>query len=103
MTTPHEQISIDELIEMQASGQKFQLIDVRAEEHAEGHIPFSQLIPLDEIPKHQHQLNTDGPIVVYCRSGKRSAMAQQQLAELGYTVINLIGGIQAYHTKVSNE
>lgn len=72
------------------------ILDVRTPaEYAEGHIPNSTLIPYTEIEQRAAELPADkaAPIFVYCRSGSRSAIASQTLADLGYTnVVNMDGG-----------
>lgn len=73
------------------------LLDVRTpEEYAAGHIPDSQLLPYDQLKTRTDELPADKttPIIVYCRSGNRSAVAAQTLAGLGYTEIYDLGGIQ---------
>jgi phage shock protein E len=73
------------------------LLDVRtAEEYAEGHISGSQLLPYDEIKSRASELPVDRntPIIVYCRSGNRSAIAARTLAELGFNNIYDLGGIK---------
>ena len=77
-----------------------QLLDVRrADEYAEGHISGSLNINvLDStfLAKALSQLDKNRPCAVYCRSGKRSAMAASLLAQEGFTVTNLLGGIIAW-------
>ncbi len=77
-----------------------QLLDVRTpEEYAEGHIQGATNINVfdsDFIEQCQKSLKKDEPVAVYCRSGKRSADAAQQLAANGYKVTNLLGGILAW-------
>ncbi|VXC56620.1 MULTISPECIES: rhodanese-like domain-containing protein [unclassified Pseudomonas] len=68
------------------------LIDVRsAEEFAEGALPGAIRIGHEDIAAHIASVapDKDRPLVLYCRSGRRSALAQQSLEEMGYTrVIN---------------
>ena len=68
------------------------LIDVRsAEEFAEGALPGAIRIGHDDIAALIASVapNKDRPLVLYCRSGRRSAVAQQSLQEMGYKqVIN---------------
>ena len=74
----------------------FVLLDVRtAEEFAEVHIQGAKLLPDYEIQtKATAELpDKDALILVYCRSGARSAKAAKTLAELGYTNIRDMGGI----------
>jgi len=79
------------------NNQNVLLLDVRtAEEYAAGHIPDSVLLPYDQIKARADELPADKttPIIVYCRSGNRSAVAAAVLADLGYTEIYDLGGIQ---------
>ena len=72
------------------------ILDVRAqEEYDEGHIPGAILIPHTEIEARAEEVLTDKDqlILVYCRSGRRSKIAAEALAELGYTNIKEFGGI----------
>ena len=65
------------------------VIDVRTkEEYAEGHVIDAINIPYDEIDGNT-ELDKDKPILVYCKSGKRSEIAYNTLKELGYNVYNL--------------
>ena len=74
-----------------------QLVDVRtAEEFAEGHLIGAVNIDFKNrnfIEQACAQLEKDRVVAVYCRSGKRSANAAAQLADKGYEVVNLLGGI----------
>jgi len=76
------------------------LLDVRTqEEHNESHIPNSILIPVDELEARATSELKDkyAKIIVYCRSGGRSANASNILVNLGYTnVYNLLGGINSW-------
>ena len=70
--------------------------DVRPqEEYEESHIPGAILIPNESIgTEKQEQLpDMDQEILVYCRSGNRSAQAAKKLVEAGYTQIYDFGGI----------
>lgn len=74
------------------------LLDVRTrEEYAEGHIPGSISIPLDEIAG-SRQLPEDKAkeLYVYCLSGGRSSQAVQLLKRQGYIEARNIGGINGY-------
>lgn len=68
------------------------LIDVRsAEEFADGSLPGAIRIGHEEIAAQIASVapDQDRPLVLYCRSGRRSALAQQTLEEMGYShVIN---------------
>ena len=72
------------------------ILDVRSrEEYDQGHIPGAILIPDTEIEAKAADLlpDKDQLILVYCRSGRRSELAAQSLADLGYTNIREFGGI----------
>jgi len=77
-----------------------QLLDVRTpEEFAEGHISGAVNINVqgdDFMALAQKELKTDKRVAVYCRSGKRASKAAEMLAEAGYQVTNLAGGILAW-------
>ena len=75
------------------------LLDVRTpDEYAAGHIPGSLLIPFDEIKVKSDQLpqNKNTEIVVYCRSGRRSAIAADTLISLGYAKIYDLGAVSSW-------
>ena len=82
------------------SNDSVQLVDVRTpEEFAEGHIPGSKNINVfddDFIDEAEKTLDKSKPVAVYCRSGKRSADAANELTENGFNVTNLEGGILAW-------
>lgn len=70
------------------------LIDVRTpEEFATGHIRGAVNIPVDSLESRLNEVPGEQPIVVYCRSGNRSATASQILAQAGYTSIYDLGGL----------
>jgi rhodanese-related sulfurtransferase len=77
-----------------------QLLDVRTpSEFAQGHIAGATLIDVKDstfMATAVKKLDTAKPVAVYCRSGRRSARAAGMLAEQGYKVINLDGGIIAW-------
>src|SRR6202795_2321121 len=59
------------------------------------------LIPLGELPRRVHELDSSHEIVAHCRSGKRSAEAVDFLRKAGFRKIyNLHGGILAWSTEV---
>lgn len=73
------------------------LLDVRTqEEFDEGHIETAILFPNDEIMEKAESAlpNKDAAILVYCRSGNRSAQASKALVELGYTNVYDLGGLK---------
>lgn len=73
------------------------LLDVRTpQEFREGHIPGAVNIELDGLANRLAEIPRDEPVVVYCRSGRRSQMAAQILAQAGFTNITDLGGIVAW-------
>ena len=73
------------------------LIDVRTpKEYAEGHIKGAENIDVKSADFVERIKNVKGKVAVYCRSGKRSLMAAEQLSAQGCTVYNLDGGILAW-------
>jgi len=74
-----------------------QLVDVRQpEEHEAGRIARSILIELERLPAEAGTLDRDRPLVFYCRSGSRSALATQAFADAGFDAHNLGGGLLAW-------
>lgn len=72
------------------------LLDVREPyEHSQKNIPGSVLIPLGQLDHRLSELEKykDKEIVVYCRSGSRSAYACNILRKQGFNAINLSGGM----------
>lgn len=73
------------------------LIDVRTpKEYAEGHLAGAENIDVKAADFAKRIKSIKGTVAVYCRSGKRSLMAAEQLAKQGCTVYNLDGGILAW-------
>ncbi len=76
------------------------LLDVRSEEeYAEAHLEGALLIDQsdgDFIEKVKAQVPVEKTIAIYCRSGRRSASAAGRLADQGYKVVNLKGGIKGW-------
>ena len=77
-----------------------QIVDVRTpEEFTEGHIAGARNInvfDIDFVDEAEKALDKSKPVAVYCRSGKRSSDAAKILAENGFNVTNLEGGILAW-------
>lgn len=95
-TLSYEQISAEEAKEIMDSGVEYVLIDSRTdEEFAQGHIEGAILIPEYEIANRAEAEipDKDALILVYCRSGRRSKIASDELVKLGYTNVKEFGGI----------
>lgn len=72
------------------------LLDVRENDEWEvGRIGGSLHIPLGALGARQAEI-PDGPLVVACRSGSRSASATAALLRAGYSAENLAGGLEAW-------
>ena len=94
-------ITIPELEELMKNKEVL-VLDVRNQAmYDSGHIPGSRLIPLGDVPKRMHELNSADEIVVHCRSGVRSAQAVGLLMGAGFRKIyNLKGGVLAWADQV---
>ena len=76
---------------------QFQLLDCREQpEWNAGHIEGAIFCPLSQWHSVGKAVSKEKPIVVYCRSGKRSARATNDLLAKGYQVASMAGGISAY-------
>ncbi|NNN09891.1 MAG: rhodanese-like domain-containing protein [Acidimicrobiaceae bacterium] len=74
------------------------LLDVREDDEWDaGHAAAARHIPLSSVPDFLEGLPRDRIIVCVCRSGGRSACAGQFLAERGFDVVNLEGGMTAWY------
>ena len=92
----YEQIDGAKAKALMDSERGYIIIDARTqEEYDEGHIPGAILIPEYEIAdRAEKELpDKDQLILVYCRSGRRSKIAAEELVKLGYTNIKEFGGI----------
>lgn len=90
----YKKITPNEAMEMM--GEDVIILDVRTQaEFDEGHIPNAMLLPGTEITQRAEEVlpDRDQTILVYCRSGRRSALAAKDLIQLGYTDVLDFGGI----------
>ena len=96
-----QEITVQELKEKMDSGEDFQLVDVREDFEYETSNIGGLLIPLGGILIESEKIDKNKPVIVMCRSGKRSAAAIMQLEQLGYTnLYNLRGGILAWADEI---
>jgi rhodanese-related sulfurtransferase len=73
---------------------EIQLVDVREPyEHEAGRIAGDRLVALTDLASQAHTIDRDCPVVFYCRSGSRSAMATEAFRGAGYDAHNMAGGL----------
>jgi len=92
----YEKITAEEAKRIMDSGKPFVLLDVRNEnEYKTQRIDGAILIPHDKIKEEATEKlpNKDETILVYCRSGRRSAIAANELINMGYKNVYDFGGI----------
>ena len=92
----YEQITAEQAKTIMDTEKDYIIIDARTEEEfAEGHIKNAILIPEYEIATRAEKELPDKEqlILVYCRSGRRSKIASEELVKLGYTNVKEFGGI----------
>jgi adenylyltransferase/sulfurtransferase len=95
------EIQVEELKRRLDAGEDLFVLDVREPHeyqicHINGH-----LIPLGDLPKRVHELDSSREIVAHCRSGVRSAKAVAFLQQAGFKKVhNLAGGILAWADRV---
>jgi rhodanese-related sulfurtransferase len=95
-TSDYSKITTTEAKEMMDKDSSVTILDVRSEEEFNtGHIEGAILIPDTDILDKAEEILTDksATILVYCRSGRRSALASADLVELGYSNVYDFGGI----------
>lgn len=105
------ELSADDLDEMRDARNELLIVDVREpQEYADGHIEGAILVPRGTLEgaadpgyKKRHPVLCTAqrrPIVVYCESGGRSAMAAHTLQEMGFEeVYNLAGGVEVWEAE----
>lgn len=93
----YQKITPEAARERMDSGDDIVVLDVRTlEEYEDKHIPGAILIPNEEIGDDtvlEELPELDQEILIYCRSGNRSAQAARKLLKAGYTNIYDFGGI----------
>jgi rhodanese-related sulfurtransferase len=94
--TTEEDISPTRAAELVRDGEA-QLVDVRTPAEVEaGRIAGSLHIELERLPAQAGELDPERPVVFYCRSGQRSAMASGAFRAAGFDAYNLDGGLLAW-------
>ena len=80
------------------------LVDVRTPaEYESGHIPTALNIPVDVIGTRPPAVDKASLVVVYCRSGNRSATARKLLVDLGYTNVVDFGAVSRWEGELVTE
>ena len=95
-SSSYEQITPQEAKTIMDTESEYIIIDARTEEEfSEGHIEDAILIPEYEIAERAEKELPDKEqlILVYCRSGRRSKIASDELVKLGYSNVKEFGGI----------
>ena len=73
---------------------EIQLIDVRTRrEHEAGRIRGDRLVELNQLASEAGSLDPSRPVVFYCRTGARSAMATEAFSQAGFDAHNMVGGL----------
>lgn len=92
-----KEITVEELKAKLDAGEDFQLIDVREEFEYDTSNMNGLNIPLGDVLREKDKIAKDKPVVIHCRSGKRSAQAIMLLEKEGFSdLYNLQGGILAW-------
>lgn len=96
------EISASELKQKLDSGEELVILDVRdPHEYEICRIAGSRLLPLGELPRRVHELDSAQPLVVHCHYGQRSAAAVGFLQQAGFRKVwSLRGGIDAWSREV---
>ncbi|QFG01067.1 rhodanese-like domain-containing protein [Psychrobacillus glaciei] len=96
-----KEITAKEVEQKIANGEVLKIIDVReVDEVAAGKIPSIIHIPLGLLEFRMNELSKTEPYIMVCRSGGRSGRATQFLADQGFDVTNMTGGMLAWEGKV---
>lgn len=95
------EITPAEFISRRDQGAPLTLLDVReAWELAVANIPGALHIPMGEVGQRMSEIDRQRPVVVLCRSGRRSLEVAKLLQQNGYEVSNLAGGTLAWSRDV---
>ena len=95
------EIEVEELKRRLDSGEDLFILDVREPHEYQIANLGGHLIPLNELPKRIHELDTSREIVAHCKMGGRSAKAVRFLRQAGFEKVhNLKGGITAWSERI---
>ena len=100
MTAQYRKVSPQLAKQMMDSNEDVTIVDVRTQgEYDGGHIRNAILLPNESITTKERPVllpDTEATILVYCRSGNRSAQAARKLVSLGYMNVYDFGGINTW-------
>lgn len=96
------EITVQELKARYDRGERPTVIDVREQyEWDIARLPYTRLIPMDQIPERLNEISREEEVILMCRSGKRSMAVLEYLQSQGYTrVKNLVGGLLAWSDEI---
>ncbi|MCH6266242.1 MULTISPECIES: sulfurtransferase TusA family protein [Neobacillus] len=99
----HPHVITNDQLEAKLENETIVVLDVReTAEYAFNHIPNAISIPLGELEERLIDLNKEGEIYIVCRTGNRSDMAAQKLAEKGFVkVFNVVPGMSQWNGKTT--
>jgi len=99
-----KEITVQDLAKMREDGVDHQLIDVREPYEVEIATMGGDAMPMGEILNMTAQISKDKPVIVHCRSGKRSAAVIDSLERMhGFENLhNLRGGILAFAEEIDH-
>jgi len=101
VSTGVPEIQVEELKRMLDAGEDPYILDVREPHEYRICNLGGHLIPLGELPRRLHELDSSREIVAHCRSGGRSAKAIALLRQAGFKKVhNLAGGILAWADRI---
>ena len=96
-----ENINIRQIVAVALSNDAI-IVDVRRPERFRvGHIPMAVNLPLSRIEKWQVTFPKSRTLIVYCDTGGTSIQAARILANMGYHVINCVGGLNHYNASLT--
>lgn len=100
-----DEVSVTELKEILDKNPSATLVDVREEDEVRDvNLAPTLVIPLGEFEDRFKEVPKEGPVYLYCRSGRRSRIALEFLKSKGYdNGFNVTGGILAWQNEVDPE
>lgn len=97
-----KQITPVEVEKLLAEGKELNIIDVRERyEMAQGKIPGSVNIPINELNAHVNELDKGKEYIIVCLTGSRSMYATMILERMGFDATNMNGGLVAWQGQIA--